>query len=120
MNTSSSKLLPHLALWTFFLTVVPILFLVAYIGEINCTLTSFSINAVTLLIGAYLGYFQAKFKYYILRKNGLSIIGKYLLLIVTYLLSFGLPFTYALLIYKDYIGLIVCWYILFLVFYGKI
>lgn len=119
MNTSSSKLLPHLALWTFFLTVIPILFLVAYIGEINCTLTSFSINAVTLLIGAYLGYFQAKFKYYILRKNGLSIIGKYLLLIVTYLLSFGLPFTYALLIYKDYIGLIVCWYILFLIFYGK-
>ena len=119
MNTSSSKLLPHLALWIFFLSVIPSLFLVAYVGEIPCTPMTFSINALILLIGAYLGYFQAKFKYYILRKKELSIILRYLLLIATYLISFGLPLTYAILMYKNYIGLIVCWYALFLVFYGK-
>lgn len=88
MNTSSSKLIPYLALWTFFLMVIPSLFLVTYIGEINCTLIAFSFNALTLLIGSYL-------------------------------LSFGFPFTYAILMYKNYIALIVCWYALFLVLYGK-
>lgn len=34
-------------------------------------------------------------------------------------MSFGLPATYAAFMYKDYIGVIFCWYILFLVFYSK-
>lgn len=119
MNTSSSKLYSHIALWTFFLAILPSLFLIFYIGKIAYTPVAFFIDALMLLLSAYLGYYQAEFKHYILPKERFSIIIKYFLLIVIYLISFILPALYAFFMYKDYIGISLCWYLIFLIFYSK-
>lgn len=119
MNTSNSKLYSHIALWAFFLATVPSLFLVFYVGKIVYTPIAFFIDALVLLLGAYLGYYQVQFKHYILPKEKLPMSIKYFLLIVIYLISFILPAFYAFFMYKNYIGIGVCWYLLFLIFYSK-
>lgn len=119
MKYSSSKFYSHIALWIFFLATIPSLFLIFYIVKITYIPTAFFIDASVLLLGAYLGYYQAQFKYYILPKQNLSIIIKYFILTIIYLISFLLPALYAFFMYKNHIGIGIYWYLLFIMFYSK-
>ena len=119
MKHLTSRLWAHFGLWIFYLAIIPCLFVIAYVTHASYGINQFAIDAFALLIGAYLGYIQAQIKYKLLAENKSSIILRYILLIITYCITFGLPVLYTVLIHRNYIPFLVGWYVLFLIVYIK-